>query len=39
MNLNGNMGNQQVRLSDGNYGQLSGVRVFGSIPGTVQAIQ
>ncbi|KRM93733.1 hypothetical protein [Lentilactobacillus senioris] len=39
LNLNGNLGNQQVNLSNGAKGQLSGVRIFGGIPGQVQTVQ
>lgn len=39
LSLNGNAGNQQVKLSNGAGGQLSGVRIFGGAPGQVQTVQ
>lgn len=39
LSLNGNLGNQQVNLSNGVGGQLSGVRIFGGTPGQVQTVQ
>ncbi|AQW22169.1 hypothetical protein PL11_009655 [Lentilactobacillus curieae] len=32
--VDGNLGNQEVELSDGSTGQLSGVRISGSILGS-----
>ncbi|MCY9806739.1 hypothetical protein OXT66_04155 [Lentilactobacillus senioris] len=39
LSLNGQLGNQQVSLSNGSEGQLSGVRIFGGVPGQVQTVQ
>lgn len=39
LNINANLGNQEVVLSDNSYGQLSEIRVFGSPTGGSQVIQ
>lgn len=39
ININGNLGNREVQLSDNSFGQLAGIRVFGGIAGGPQVIQ
>ncbi|MFD1125966.1 hypothetical protein ACFQ22_11450 [Lentilactobacillus raoultii] len=39
LNINGQLGNQEVVLSDNSYGQLSGIRIFGTPAGGAQVIQ
>ncbi|GEP22619.1 hypothetical protein OQI89_01020 [Lentilactobacillus diolivorans] len=39
INVNGNLGNQEVMLSDNTSGTLTGVRIFGSVIGGNQVIQ
>ncbi|UDM31673.1 hypothetical protein [Lentilactobacillus laojiaonis] len=39
LNINGNLGNQQITLSDNSVGQLSGVRVFSSFTSGRDVVQ
>ncbi len=39
LNLDGKLGNQQVTLSDNSVGQLSGIRIYGSVVGGNQIVQ